>query len=157
MEQRNEAEMAAFVPRGAGAGRPIGTLAPVEQTMIWTLRHAAERRDARAARTGELARHVRDMAPHAERAACDLVDLSCGAVAALGDRALAAGEERLLAAAAAVHANRPGTTRRLLAPLAGPGLLETLTGCLVVFALAFEAAGARLDIHAVGARVPVRH
>jgi hypothetical protein len=149
--------MAAFIPRGTGAGRPIGALAPVEQTMIWTLRHAAERRGARAARTGELVRHVRDMAPYAERAACDLVDLSGGAVAALGDRVLAAGEERLLAAAAAVHENRPGATRRLLAPLAGPGLLETVTGCLVVFALAFEAAGARLGLDAAAVPAPVRH
>jgi hypothetical protein len=143
--------------RGSGAGRPIGALAPVEQTMIWTLRHAAERRAAKAARTGELARHVRDMAPFAERAACDLVDLSGGALASLGDRVLAAGEERLLAAAAAVQANRPAATRRLLAPLAGPGLLETLTGCLVVFALVFEAAGARLGAHAGATPAPVRH
>lgn len=140
-----------FAPQGRSDGRPLTALTRVEQLIVWTLRHARAQPAAHGARRGEWAIAVRGFAA-AAAAAGESVVAALGArpgmvPAPLAARRTSAGEEAILDALAAVHANAPA---RFAAACAALGVVEdgAAADSLTVFAVTIEAGGIRLAVPA---------
>jgi hypothetical protein len=136
-------------------GRGLPMLSRDEQIVVWTLRHARGKPEARADRRREWAVRVRGFAPAAAASAEELVAAlgPARAPAPLPVRRTIAVEEAVLEALAAVHANAPLRFDAACEAL-GVCAASELAGALAIFAGTIEAGGVRLGFPGAGFVIP---
>ncbi|MCM0019788.1 MAG: hypothetical protein NBV67_07330 [Tagaea sp.] len=133
-------------PAQDAPSRNLTALSRDEQIVVWTLRHARAKPEARADRRHEWAIRVRGFAPAAAAAGEALVAAlgSRRAPAPLAARHTTTVEEAIVEALAAVHANAPWRFCAACESL-GARVQDELAGALAIFAGTIEAGGVRLD------------